>query len=128
MREQFQQYYFGMREQGMGRISSMFEVERNALSAVIGNEQHIEVVMEAIDRFIIRPYEDFKNWLLNIVKSRDIAEKLMDLLFAEVFVYSFDSFKRNIRTKGRLQSIIGLHGADYVARIWGKMEDSEVEL
>lgn len=104
----------------MDVISKLFEITEETLRDKIGisNPQHVELVMEYIEKFIIREYEDFMNWMSGILKDRSLTKKLMHLLLTQAYVYSHDSMARNIKSPYKLTSLLGVQEGNGIKPLW----------
>lgn len=116
----FQQYHDAFKDEKMDLISKLFEIDRNTLIDMIGikNEGHVDLILENIDTFVIREYEDFKNWVLSTLGDRTFVDKLMSLMLTEYAVYSTDSFVRNVRIDTMLFPLVGTQHKDKAMKLW----------
>lgn len=121
-----QVYYECFKQNDLNNIMSLFSVNKPKLREIgIQNEEHIEIILDAIDKHIIIEYEQFKEWLGSIVLDKRLLDEFCDAFRNYVLpIYSFESFYRNASRENKLRAILGGRHRNLVAAIWHSYDDT----
>merc|ERR1712228_274885 len=116
----FVEYYQLFIQNGLNNIDSLFSMSMNSLKGLgIDNDEHIEIIMDAVDRIVIGEHDEFKDWIGSIVCDQQILDEYIDAFMNyNLPIYSIESFYRNASSIGKLRSIISARYGHLVSNIW----------
>ena len=115
-----QMYHECLKANGLNNIESLFALSMNKLKEIgIANGEHIEMIMDAVDRIVIDEHNEFRGWLGSIVHDQRILTEYIDsFMNYQLPIYSIESFYRNASSVIKLRTIVGVRYGNLVSAVW----------
>eukprot|EP01084_Bolivina_argentea_P295363 508476_1 len=124
--ETFQQYYEYFVQNKKNNIQLLFLICLSELKNIIGitNKEHIEIIMNAINKHIIIEHDKFKQWLATIIFNKRLVNQFCETMLNNVQpIYSFESFYRNVSSENKLKGILGARYFNLIKAIWSSYHE-----
>lgn len=116
---EFRRYFQLFLDHHLDSIQHLFTVNKETLLSTLGitNSEHADIILERIEKFVIREHEEFSHWLTQILIKQDECQVFLKG-FANNNVYSLASFYRNILSERKLLSLAGSRFAPQSTKLW----------